>query len=136
MTVVNVNKDVMNSASRIVTVNAITKTVDSFGLRNGLEMHYSGLPLIRTKMATKVSVETTWFLLGSVVYLSTIILLIFFRSISTMLLCHSASLITGVIFSLGTAWLLAWIQDHPPECAYAFATQVVSDRDPQLYLFP
>ncbi|HXB92327.1 MAG TPA: MMPL family transporter, partial [Puia sp.] len=104
MTVVNVNKDVMNSASRIVTVNAITKTVDSFGLRNGLEMHYSGLPLIRTKMATKVSLETTWFLLGSVV-LSAIILLIFFRSISTMLLSLGV-VITGVIFSLGTMdWL-------------------------------
>ena len=104
LTAVHVNKEVINSARRIVTVNAITATVDSFGRRNGLEMHYSGLPLIRTKMATKVAKETTWFLLGSVA-LSAIILLLFFRSISTMLLSLSVVII-GVIFSLGTMdWL-------------------------------
>jgi uncharacterized protein len=104
LTAVHVNKDVINSARRITTVNAITATVDSFGLRNRLEMHYSGLPLIRTKMATKVATETTWFLLGSVV-LSAIILLVFFRSISTMLLSLSVVII-GVVFSLGTMdWL-------------------------------
>ena len=104
LTAVHVNKEVINSARRIVTVNAITATVDSFGRRNGLEMHYSGLPLIRTKMATKVARETTWFLLGSVA-LSAIILLLFFRSISTMLLSLGVVII-GVIFSLGTMdWL-------------------------------
>src|ERR1700748_2763565 len=70
---VHVNKDVMNSAGRIVTVGAITRAVDSFGLRNGLDMHISGLPLIRTKMAVKVANETTWFLLGSVLILSIIL---------------------------------------------------------------
>jgi predicted RND superfamily exporter protein len=97
---VHVNKAVMNSAQRIVTVSGITRLVDSFGLRNGLDMHYSGLPLIRTKMAAKVASETTWFLLGSVVVLS-LILLLFFRSLSTMLL-SLAVVITGVIFCLGT----------------------------------
>jgi hypothetical protein len=104
LTAVHVNKEVINSARRIVTVNAITATVDSFGRHNNLDMHYSGLPLIRTKMATKVAKETTWFLLGSVL-LSAIILLLFFRSISTMLLSLSVVII-GVIFSLGTMdWL-------------------------------
>jgi len=97
---VNVNKDVMNSAGRIVTVKAITKAVDNFGLRNGLEMHYSGLPLIRTNMATKVARETTGFLLGSVL-LYAIILLIFFRSFSTMLLSLGVVII-GVLFCMGT----------------------------------
>lgn len=97
---VNVNKDVMNSAGRIVTVKAITKAVDNFGSRNGLEMHYSGLPLIRTNMATKVARETTGFLLGSVL-LYAIILLLFFRSFNTMLLSLGV-VIVGVIFSMGT----------------------------------
>jgi predicted RND superfamily exporter protein len=101
---VRVNKDVMNSARRIITVNAIIKEVRSFGSQYGLEMHLSGLPLIRTVMAQKVSHETTWFLLGSVV-LSAIILLIFFRSVGTMLLSLGV-VIVGVIFSLGTMDLL------------------------------
>jgi uncharacterized protein len=104
--VVNVNKDIMNSAGRIATVGAITQAVDSFGRREGLEMHYSGLPLIRTKMAVKISKETTWFLLGSVLILSTI-MLFFFRSISTMLL-SLAVVVIGVVFSLGTMDLLGY----------------------------
>lgn len=106
LTAVNVNKDVMNSAGRIVTVGAITRAVDSFGHQYGLELHYSGLPLIRTKMAVKVAHETTWFLLGSVLILS-LIMLLFFRSVSTMLL-SLAVVIIGVIFSLGTMDLLGY----------------------------
>ncbi len=103
---VNVNKDVMNSAARITTVDGITKVVDDFGKRRGLAMHYSGLPLIRTKMALKVSHQTTTFLLVSVLILS-IILFLFFRSLSTVLL-SLAVVIIGVIFSLGTMDLLGY----------------------------
>jgi predicted RND superfamily exporter protein len=103
---VHVNKDVLNSAERIRVVNAITAEVDSFGKRNGLNMHYSGLPLIRTRMATKVSRETTWFLLVSMA-LDIIILLLFFRSFSTMLL-SLVVVVIGVIFSLGTMDLLGY----------------------------
>jgi predicted RND superfamily exporter protein len=104
--VVNVNKNVMNSAARIVTVKGITDAVDSFSRRHTLDMHYSGLPLIRAKMAVKVAHETTWFLLGSVLILS-IIMLVFFRSISTMLLSLTVVVI-GVIFSLGTMDLFGY----------------------------
>jgi uncharacterized protein len=106
LTVVHVNKAVMNSVQRIVTVNGITGLVDSFGARHGLDMHYSGLPLIRTRMATKVASETKWFLLGSVCILA-LILLLFFRSISTMLL-SLAVVIIGVVFSFGTMDLLGY----------------------------
>jgi predicted RND superfamily exporter protein len=106
LTVVHVNKEVMNSARRIVTVEGITKLVDSFGQRNGLDMHYSGLPLIRTRMAVKVAGETRWFLLGSVVMMS-LILLLFFRSTSTMFL-SLAVVIVGVIFSFGTLDILGY----------------------------
>ena len=106
LTAVHVNKAVMNSAQRLVTVNGITNLVDSFGRRNGLDMHYSGLPLIRTRMAAKVASETRWFLLGSVLMLS-LILLLFFRSIGTMLL-SIAVVIIGVVFSFGTLDLLGY----------------------------
>jgi predicted RND superfamily exporter protein len=106
LTAVHVNKDIMNSAGRIVTVNGISRVVDNFGLRHGLAMHTSGLPLIRTKMATKVSKETTWFLLGSVLILS-FILFLFFRSLSTVLLSLGVVII-GVVFSLGTMDLFGY----------------------------
>jgi len=104
--VVHVNKAVMNSARRIVTVKGITGLVDSFGARHDLDMRYSGLPLIRTKMAAKVASETRWFLLGSICIMA-LILLLFFRSFSTMLL-SLAVVIIGVVFSFGTMDLLGY----------------------------
>jgi predicted RND superfamily exporter protein len=106
LTAIHVDKGVMNSSRRVATIDGITGLVDSFGQRHGLEMHYSGLPLIRTKMAAKVATETTWFLLGSICMLS-LILLLFFRSITTVLLSLAVVLI-GVVFSLGTMDLLGY----------------------------
>jgi uncharacterized protein len=104
--VVHVSKEIMNTSGRIATVGAITAAVDSFGQRHGLQMHISGLPLTRTKMAVKVQHETTWFLLGSML-LMTIILYFFFRSFSTLLLSLGVVII-GVVFSLGTMELLGY----------------------------
>ena len=100
MTGINVNKEVMNSKKRIETVGNITREIDSFGVQHDIAMHYSGLPLIRTRMAVKIAKQTTWFLLGSVLILS-IILFLFFRSISTVLM-SLAVVIIGVVFALGT----------------------------------
>jgi uncharacterized protein len=106
LTMVKVNKDVMNSKRRIETVGAITRAIDSFGMRQNIPMHYSGLPLIRTRMAVRVARETTWFLLGSVLILS-IILFLFFRSISTVLM-SLAVVVIGVVFALGTMDLFGY----------------------------
>ena len=62
--------------------------------------------LFRSKMAAKVASETKWFLLGSVCILA-LILLAFFRSVSTMLLSLGVVII-GVIFSFGTMDLLGY----------------------------
>lgn len=106
LTGVQVNKDVMNSKRRIETVGAITREIDSFGARHDLPMHISGLPLIRTRMAVKVANQTTWFLLASVLILS-IILFLFFRSLSTVLM-SLAVVVTGVVFALGTMDLFGY----------------------------
>ena len=103
---ININKDVLNSPQRNIVVEAITKAGNAFGEKNKIEMHYSGLPLIRTNMATKVATETKWFLLGSVL-LSAFILLLFFRSFSTMLV-SLAVVVIGVVFSLGTMDLFGY----------------------------
>jgi len=95
----------MNSVQRIVTVNGITQLVDSFGIRNGLDMHYSGLPLIRTRMATKVASETRWFLLGSVVMMS---LILFFSFAVSVRCAFTLVVIVGVVFSFGTMDLLGY----------------------------
>ena len=103
---VTVNKKIMNSAGRIGVVSSIVKYGDAFGKAHQIQMHYSGLPLIRTNMATKVATEMKWFLLGSVL-LSALILLIFFRSLSNMFL-SLVVVIIGVVFSLATMHLFGY----------------------------
>src|SRR5205085_3393798 len=69
-------------------------------------MHYSGLPLIRTNMATRIAAEMRWFLFGSVL-LSAVILFLFFRSVSATLLSLFV-VVTGVLCSLGTMHLFGY----------------------------
>jgi uncharacterized protein len=101
-----INKDVLNSKKRNGVVGAIVDTAEAFGKKHGLEMHYSGLPLIRTNLATKVAAEMQWFLLGSLI-LSAVILFLFFRSISATTLSLAVVLI-GVIWSFGTIELMGY----------------------------
>jgi predicted RND superfamily exporter protein len=103
---ITVNKQIMNSAGRTAVVSNIVKFGDAFGKAHQISMHYSGLPLIRTNMATKVATEMKWFLLGSVL-LSALILLIFFRSLSNMVLSLLVVII-GVLFSLATMHLFGY----------------------------
>ncbi len=101
---VRINKDVLNSKSRSAVVNLVVNAANGFGRTHDIVMHYSGLPLIRTQIADKIKKEMNWFLIGSVVLLS-VILLVFFRSISIMILSVSVVLI-GVIWSMGTLELM------------------------------
>ena len=102
----NINKNTMASASRTVTVKAVKDAGDAFGAANGIEIHYSGMPFIRTNMAIKIADEMKVFLVSSIL-LSALILLLFFRSFSAMLLSLAVVLI-GVIWSLGTMVLFGY----------------------------
>jgi len=103
---VRINKEVMNSRNRIEIVEDIKHIAESFGTNNNLEVYLSGLPLIRTEMSQRISGEMRWFLMASVI-LSAIILVLFFRSLSSMLL-SLAVVIIGVLFSFGTLHLLGY----------------------------
>jgi predicted RND superfamily exporter protein len=103
---VRINKNVLNSKERTKTVDDIEKYTDAFGISNKLEVYISGLPLVRTKLATRISNEMSWFLMVSLI-LSAVILLIFFRSVSSMLLSLGIVII-GVTWSLGTMHLIGY----------------------------
>lgn len=103
---VRIDKKVLNSKKRDQIVPKIVQVAKDFGNKTGLAIHMSGLPLIRSNMAVKINAEMRWFLLGSLL-LSTIILFIFFRSISTTLL-SLAVVVIGVIFSFGTMQLFGY----------------------------
>jgi len=74
---VSINNSILNSSRRIVVVKKIIDLANDFGKKHGIEMHMSGLPLIRTLLADRVQKEMKFFLIGSVI-LSAIILFLFF----------------------------------------------------------
>lgn len=103
---IRIDKGVLNSAKRTRVVNSIVTLGDDFGKKHNVEMHYSGLPLIRTQMAVKVQTEMKLFLIVSLV-LTAVILVLFFRSFTAVM---SSMLVVaiGVVWSMGTIVLLGY----------------------------
>jgi uncharacterized protein len=103
---VRINKDSLSSAKRTRIVNEISKAVKAFETETKITTYISGLPLIRTLVADKIKKEMNLFLIGSLV-LSTLILLIFFRSLSTTILSLLV-VIAGVVWSVGLLYLCGY----------------------------
>ncbi|HMO31598.1 MAG TPA: MMPL family transporter [Lacibacter sp.] len=103
---VRINKELLNSKERNRIVEPVVKLAEAFELLHGVDVHMSGLPLVRTVMSTRIADEMQLFLLGSVL-LSAFILLLFFRSFSSTLL-SMAVVVMGVIWSLGTMVLFGF----------------------------
>lgn len=103
---VRINKDVLGSKLREKVIAEIESLAYHFGEQHHLEIHISGLPLIRTNMAIKVQNEMRWFLIGSV-GIAALILMLFFRSFSATFLSLGV-VITGVIWSMGIMHLFGY----------------------------
>lgn len=101
-----INSVILGSKARETTIGEIEKEAAAFAEATKLDLHLSGLPLIRTNVALRIAQEMQWFLLGSVL-LSALILFIFFRSLSTTLLSLAVVLI-GVVYSLATIQMLGF----------------------------
>jgi uncharacterized protein len=106
MMAVRIDKNVLNSKDRAGVIENIVKLGDAFGKKHNIEMHYSGLPLIRTQMAMKVQSEMKLFLIVSFI-LTAVILVLFFRSV-TAVLSSMLVVATGVVWSMGTIVLLGY----------------------------
>jgi uncharacterized protein len=103
---VRVNKEVFATKERSLTIAQINEAIFNFEKTTKIETHVSGLPLIRTMVADRIQKEMKLFLFASL-GLSVLILLIFFRSISTTLLSLAVVLI-GVVFSVATIYLCGY----------------------------
>ena len=103
---VRINKDTLNSSRRTLIIAEINTAVEAFETSTKIETHLSGLPLIRTQIADKVKNEMKYFLIGSLL-LSALILLLFFRSISTTLLSLTV-VVFGVLWSVGLTHLFGY----------------------------
>jgi hypothetical protein len=101
-----INKEVLGSAGRSAVVADIINVVNKFQAATNIEPHLSGLPLIRTVVGDRIQKEMKLFLFGSLA-LSVLILLLFFRSLSTTLI-SLAVVVIGVIWTVGTIQLCGY----------------------------
>jgi predicted RND superfamily exporter protein len=100
------NKAKLNSKNRITIINIIKEKADAFGEKHNLQLHYSGLPYIRTAITAKVSAEMKLFLMLALIVTAGI-LFIFFRSFQVMIY-SMLIVVVGVIWSLGTIALMGY----------------------------
>ena len=97
---ISLDKHKLDDKRRIALVDNIIKAVEAYRIQNKVEIHYSGMPYIRTVTMQKIKHELLLFVLISIA-VAGFILFLFFRSIRVVL---SSLLIVGVsiLWVLGT----------------------------------
>ncbi len=103
---VSIKKEVLNSKNRDQLIEDIRFAGDAFSRVTGIELHYAGLPYVRSVTTSKVKKELVMFLILSVA-ITGLILFLFFRSINAVVI---PLIIIGVvvIWSIGTLVLLGY----------------------------
>jgi uncharacterized protein len=96
----------LNSRNRISIVENIVSMGDAFGKATGSEMHYSGMPFIRTNFMKKVASEMQLFLILALL-VTTIILWIFFKYFNAVFFSLIV-VVVSVVWSLGILQLFGY----------------------------
>ncbi len=98
MMAVTLDKEVLNTKARVGLIYEIRDAGNAFAEKFGVELHYSGLPYIRTITAKKIENELRLFTLLALA-IASIILLIFFRNWKIVLA-------TMLIVLIALAWVM------------------------------
>lgn len=96
----------LDSKRRLDMVKEIKALGDSFSTKHQVEMHYSGMPYIRSQLMTKVRSEMTLFL-ALAVAVTALILWLFFRTVTTVVFSLIVVII-GVVWSIGIMELFGY----------------------------
>lgn len=96
----------LNTKKRLDIVDAIKKEVTLFSQKSNVEVHYSGMPYIRTLVARKIKDEMTLFMVLAFI-VTAIILFVFFRSFLPVVF-SLAVVFVGVIWSVGLLVLFGY----------------------------
>jgi uncharacterized protein len=104
--VITFNKKDLDSERRIGIVDEIKVLGESFSKEYGLDLHYAGMPYVRTSYMVKVRHEMTLFM-ALAVLVTAIILWLFFRSFSSVFFSLIV-VIVGVVWSMGILHLFGY----------------------------
>ncbi len=100
---ITLDKNKLNDRSRIALVANIVKTANAYMQLNKVEIHYSGMPYIRTVTMQKVKQELFIFVLMSMA-IAALIMLLFFKSIKVVL-SSLLIVVISIIWVMGTTVL-------------------------------
>ncbi|MBN2730277.1 MAG: MMPL family transporter [Bacteroidales bacterium] len=95
-----IQNDFLNTSNRTELIKSIKDPIENFGQSKGVEMHYSGMPYIRTVISEMIQRELISFMFLAIA-VAAIILLFFFRSLKALAFSLLVVVI-GVIWTLGT----------------------------------
>lgn len=106
MAVASIEEATLNSEDRIGLIRQIEEYGQAFSAETGIEVHYAGLPYVRTKSTTKVKAELNIFLAASVL-ITALVLFFFFRSFAPV---FYPLVVIGmvVVWTLGTMAILSY----------------------------
>jgi predicted RND superfamily exporter protein len=91
----------VNTSGRISIVDSLKNKVDAFAAKHHVQMHYSGMPYIRTIISRKIMKEISMFLYIAVA-ITSLILFFFFRSAFPVIF-------PLIIVLIGVMWSMAFI---------------------------
>ncbi len=95
---------ILNTSKRVPIINTILNEGKQFDQKHNIQVHYSGLPLIRTVAGDLMKHEFILFLLLSLL-ITTVILVLVFRSVSPVIFPIIVVLL-GVTWGLGILVLM------------------------------
>ncbi|OEK02603.1 hypothetical protein BFP97_14200 [Roseivirga sp. 4D4] len=98
---INMEREVLNSAGRNDIVNEIKKIGEEFAADTGIDLHYSGMPFVRTIMQQKTNKELRLFIVLSL-SITALILFLFFRSFTSVF-------VPLIVISVVVVWVLGTI---------------------------
>jgi predicted RND superfamily exporter protein len=98
MMMVTLDKTKLMNKNRVRLVSDIVDLTNKFGENHNIQVHYSGMPYIRIKIAEKLQKEQVMFVAAALA-LTVLILLAFFRSIKI-------AMVTLGIVLINVAWIL------------------------------
>ncbi len=106
MTIVSLDRAVLNTKDRVGLINDIHNTVSVFEKQENINVYYSGLPYIRTRTAEKIESELKLFIFLALI-IASLALLAFFRSFKAVFF-SILIVIISVIWALGLISLLGY----------------------------
>lgn len=96
---ITLNKSKLFTKSRLDLIDEIMEKADAFGVKHGVQVHYSGLPFIRSMISLKVQHELKLFTILALV-IASLALFFFFRSFKAVVFPMMIVLIS-IIWALG-----------------------------------